>query len=396
MNQVYGISVYPDLQSEEEIADYITKASKYGFTRVFSSMWSVEGSRQEMLSYFQKLIQTAHACQMEVELDVNPDCLKKVQADYNDLRVFHEIGADILRMDISFGKEKDIVLVNNPYGIRIEFNASILPAERVTAMIQGGADQKQMLAGHNFYPQRYTGMKWQKFLRISKQLHEAGIPVSAFVSSHADHTIGVWGAVNGLPTVERMRTMPLDAQVRMLQACGYTDACIIGNACADETELKAMAECSREIKPDPKNPITGFMMHLGAKEENFYPQKKIRVIPDKNISDEESGILFGFFPHSDAGDSSEWIWRSRMPRFLKKKIEPRKWDGETFEPGSVVMVNDNYSHYAGELQIVRKPIVNDGTRNHIGMLSSDEMQILDLINDGDVVIFLKGGQHEIS
>ena len=55
----------------------------------------------------------------------------------------------------------------------------------------------------------------------------------------------------------------------------------------------------------------------------------------------------------------------------------------------MLIVNDNYKHYAGEIQIVKIPIVNDGTRNRIGHLDEEEYQMLDLVYDGDLVEFLQ-------
>lgn len=384
-----GISVYPDIQSFETIKEYIKLASKYGFTRVFSSMWSVEGTAQEVLEYFEELIQVAHSYNMQVSLDVNPDCFAKIGASYDDLRVFNDLGVDILRMDICYGLEKDVQLVNNPYGIVIEFNASIMNDDYFKSMIARGANKDNIITGHNFYPQRYCGMKWNKFIDISGKLKKCGLQVTAFVTSHNKNACGVWDAKDGLCTVELMRQWSLDQQVRALVASKVVDTILIGNACASEEELKMASEAIKEIEPNQNDPVVKMMMHFGATRERFFPQYKIRVKPEKNISKEERKILFDFFPHSDVGDSSEWIWRSRMGRFLNEKIVYRKWEKASFDVGDVVIINENYQHYAGEVQIVLRPIVNDGTRNLIGHLQKEELEILNLIEEGAVVIFLE-------
>jgi hypothetical protein len=101
-------------------------------------------------------------------------------------------------------------------------------------------------------------------------------------------------------------------------------------------------------------------------------------------------MLFEMYPQSDYGDSSEWIWRSRMGRlFQRSDIVPRPMEGETFEVGDVVMVNANYRHYMGELQVVRIPIANDGTRNRVGHLAPHEEELLALIADGACVRFVE-------
>ncbi len=384
-----GISVYPDIQSFETIKEYIKLASKYGFTRVFSSMWSVEGTAQEVLEYFEELIQVAHSYNMQVSLDVNPDCFAKIGASYDDLRVFNDLGVDILRMDICYGLEKDVQLVNNPYGIVIEFNASIMNDDYFKSMIARGANKDNIITGHNFYPQRYCGMKWNKFIDISGKLKKCGLQVTAFVTSHNKNACGVWDAKDGLCTVELMRQWSLDQQVRALVASKVVDTILIGNACASEEELKMASEAVKEIEPNQNDPVVKMMMHFGATRERFFPQYKIRVKPEKDISKEERKILFDFFPHSDVGDSSEWIWRSRMGRFLSEKIAYRKWEKASFDVGDVVIINENYQHYAGEVQIVLRPIVNDGTRNLIGHLQKEELEILNLIEEGAVVIFLE-------
>lgn len=205
-----GISVYPDIQSFDEIKSYIELAGKYGFTRVFSSMWSVEGTKEEILDYFREFISVSHENHMEVDLDVNPDLFEKLGASFDDISVFADLGVDILRMDSPFGVEKTAVLINNPYGILVELNASIVMEGYIDSIRKAGAGDKRILACHNFYPQRYTGMKWQKYLDNNKLFKKDDVEVGAFITSQNENTCGVWGAICGLPTVERMRDLPLD------------------------------------------------------------------------------------------------------------------------------------------------------------------------------------------
>ena len=383
-----GISVYPDLQSFDEIRSYIEKAAEYGFSRVFSSMWSVEGTKEEVIAYFDRFIQTAHKNRMEVNLDVNPDLFERLGASPEELSVFNDLGVDILRLDTPFDPQTNKAIIKNPYDIKIEFNASIVNDEFIDS-IKEISDEKAVLACHNFYPQRYTGMKWQKYLEANRKLKQGNISIGAFVTSHNRNTIGVWDAKDGLCTVEKMRDMPLDTQIRMLMAAGNIDSIIIGNACASEEELKLAQEAIKDIEPDINNPVVAMMLKMGSSMDRFYPQKKIRVKLSENITENEKDILLNFFPHNDVGDSSEWIWRSRMARFLKKDIPYRKEEGDFFEPGTVMMVNNNYAHYAGEVQIALLPVRNDGIRNKIAYLSKDEMEILKLVKDFEVVVFLE-------
>ncbi|MCD7806172.1 MAG: MupG family TIM beta-alpha barrel fold protein [Lachnospiraceae bacterium] len=392
-----GVSVYPDLSPRAEIQEYLKLAASYGCTRVFSSMFSVEGSAEEVLALFEELICTAHEVGMEVSLDVNGQCLKKLGASPENLEVFYQLGCDILRMDVPMGTEEMLKLIDNPYGIRIEMNASMgeRGADYVRDLIRRGADPKRLLLCHNFYPQRYTGMKWEKFLQTNQTLKETGVPICAFIASHAENTYGVWDAKDGLCTVEKHRDLPIDLQLREMLATECVDDVEIGNAYASEEELKSLQEVMTPFIDSENNPMHAIMKSFGAAvsgETKAVLQKKVRITLDEKISELEKEILFQFYPHRDMGDSSEWIWRSRMPRMMyaDRSIPARPFAKEWFQRGDVMIVNDNYKHYAGEVQIALRPVKNDGTRNLAGRLSLQEQEMLELIHDNDTVVFLKG------
>ena len=384
-----GVSVYPDLSPIEEIEKYLRLASRYGCTRVFSSMFSVEGTNEEILAYFRKFIEIAHENGMKVSLDVNPQFLKKLGVTPEDVSLFHEIGCDIIRLDLCYGNEADLCMINNPYGIQVQLNASMGIADELQYLKEHGVTGEKLLLGHNFYPQRYTALRWDKFLQTNAALFEFGYPIDAFVASHAENTHGVWDARDGLPTVEKMRDLPIDLQVRMLEASGIQNI-LIGNAYASEEEFKAIQEVLAEPRKIEDSPIYEIIKGFGSLF-GIGAERKLRVIPDPKITDTERYMLFDFFPQVDFGDSSEWIWRSRSGRMNNKDraIPQRKEDCEYFEPGDVLIVNDTYKHYSGEVQIARLPVKNDGQRNRIGKLAENETQLLELIKDGDFVRFLE-------
>lgn len=391
MKPVLGISVYPDMDSMDEIRDYIRLASSYGFTRVFSSMFSVEGDDQEVLALFKELASVAHTYHMELSLDVNPQCFKRFGASQSDLSVFHEIGCDIVRMDMSFGKEGDIELLKNPFGIKVEFNASFKTKDDIEEMLQSGVGKERLLFCHNFYPQPYTGMKWQKFLDVNEKLHSSGVRVGAFISSHAKGSHGVWDANYGLPTVEKLRRLPVDLQVRILLASKNVTDILFGNAFASEEEFQSIQNVLTKKEVDKENPVLKMMESFGAKMPCPEDAIKIKVKLDADITDVEKKVLLDYFPHSDIGDSSEWIWRSRMPRMIyqNEEIPQRKCEKQFFEKGDVLIMNDVYEHYKAEIQICLLPMENDGQRNYLGHIEEQEQMILDQIQDRDTVIFLE-------
>lgn len=386
-----GISVYPDLRPLDEIRDYLKLAAKYGCTRVFSSMFSVEGTNEEIINYFRDFIKAAHEVGMKVSLDVNPNFMTKIGADYDDISLFHDIGCDIIRMDMSYGKEKDLVLCNNPYGIQIQLNASFKAGEEAAFLKENGIGPDQLMVGHNFYPQRYTALKWKNFLDTNKALEQYGYPIEAFVSSTAPDTHGVWDAKDGLPTVEKLRDLPIDLQARILFGTGNVENLLIGNAYATEEEFKALKGVLDAPRKMEDSPMYEFYRKMGFPMKEMDEEKVLKVILEKDISENERWMLMEFYPLSDMGDSSEWIWRSRNGRFMNKNrpIEPRKYEGEYFPVGSVLIVNDNYKHYAGEIQIARREVRNDGQRNLLGRLAPHEDEMFEMVNDGDCVRFVE-------
>ncbi len=49
-----GISIYPEHSTVEKDKEYLTLASKYGFTRVFTCLLSVDGEKRKLLKNLKK------------------------------------------------------------------------------------------------------------------------------------------------------------------------------------------------------------------------------------------------------------------------------------------------------------------------------------------------------
>jgi len=386
-----GISVYPNLSSLDEIKDYFKLASSLGFTRVFSSIFAVDGTKDEVVKYFSEFIAEAHKYGMTVALDVQPESFEKLGASVENLSAFKEMKVDILRLDLSFDLENNIKITNNTDGIIIEFNASVMPIKKIKTIAEKVNNQNNIQVCHNFYPQRYSGMKWEKFKNINKEFKKLGISIGAFISSNAENTHGSVGAKHGLPTVERHRNLPIDLQFRELLVTGDVDDIIIGNAYATPEELSKIIESLKDVEPDEnKYPIIKIKKKFGATDDMFFPQHKVRINLNKDISDLEREVVLDYFPHSDVGDCSEWLWRSRMSRFIYKNrsITPTNSEKEFFGRGDLVIVNDNRKEYLAEVQVVLKPIENDGERNLIGHLDENEVNLLESVPDGEIVVFI--------
>lgn len=348
-----GISVYPEHSSLEECMEYMTLASKYGFTRVFTCLLSVKESKEEIIANFSKLCNHAHKCGMVVAVDTHPGIFDKLGATPYDLAPFKEIGVDIIRLDGHFDAMGDIAITKNPYGILIEYNASCTMA--LDMMIEAGANKTNMCICSNFYPQRYTGMGLERFKELNSRYLPLGLNNAAFVTSLQPHTHGPWEVYEGLPTLEIHRDLPIDLQLRHLNALGYNQDFLIGNAFASEDELKAMSKVNL-------NTI------------------QVRVDLKDDLTDVEKEIVC-FNRLSSRDDNNELVIRASYPRihFKDCAIAPRAHGKDMFERGDVIIVNDNLKHYAAELMIVLQPIKASDRYNLVGTINKDEQMILDCI-----------------
>ena len=358
-----GISVYPEKENIKETYEYIKLASKYGFSRIFTCLLSVDKPCEEIIETFTDFIDFAHAHNFTVAVDTNPNVFKHLNASYNNLTPFYEMGVDIIRLDGSFGAIEDVEITHNPYHIKIEFNGSF--NKGVDLLIKNGANKNNICICHNFYPERYSGLDWDHFINMNKLWKSLNLRTAAFITSQEEHTHGPWNVFCGLPSVEFMRNLPVDLQARYYLATHLIDDIIIGNAYASEEELSSLAQLNLEA------------IELDLIEEN--------------ISPEEAKIVYDYNPHFDRYDYSSYFIRSSFPRLNYKDISIpyRKYDQPYFHKGDVLIVNDNLSHYRGELEIVLQDIVNDGERNCVGHIPQEELLLLDLIKPGYHFAFKK-------
>ena len=348
-----GISVYPEHSTPERDRAYIELAAKYGFSRIFTCLLSVEKGADETIEEFGSFISFAHDHGFVVAVDTNEAVFERLGATPFDISPFAKMGVDIIRLDSHFGDRGDMMLTRNPYGIAIEFNAS--HSHPLANLIERGADARNMVACHNFYPEPYTGLSEEYLVRYSAIYKGLGMPLAAFVSSQQPDTFGPWPVFAGLPTCEDDRHRPIDLQVRHLLAGGQVDDFIVGNCFASEEELAAMAAVD-------------------------LTRVRMRIDLEEGISEAEREIVFEF-EHAARHDPSPYMIRSSWSRssFRERSIAPRVLDAPTFKRGDVLVVNDNMVHYRGEIQVALKDIPNDGVRNLVGRVPSEELFLLDYI-----------------
>ena len=381
-----GVSLYPEKESLEDIEQYLKMASQYGCCKVFTSLFTVDGTKEEIIKYFKSLCDMAHKYNMVVSGDANTQFFEKMDADESNLDSFKEMGLDILRMDIPYMDQRDVTLINNSYGIKIELNTAF--GDLIKKAIEMGANPQNITTCHNFYPEPYTAPSVKSIFDINEDIHQLGIPITMFISSQVENAHGPYDIEMGLPTIEEHRTLPVDVQLKHILAFKNVDEVLFGNAFASKEEFEAVHQVLTLYEQN-----VGKMEALGQYAD-FIPHGQLKLMPfklhlDKNVSSMEKEIL-QFKGHADMGDCLNYMLRSRWTRMLygRKDIPPRVCSKEKFTRGDVLIPNNNLYHYRGELQIVLKEIPNDGNRNYVGRIDEQEIMILDYMGANDLFTFI--------
>ncbi len=236
-----GFSIYPEHSTPEQDVEYIRMAGRYGFERIFTCLLSVgDRTKEEVIRDFRVRIDAAHEEGMEVMLDVSPAVFERLGISYDHLDPFVEMHADGIRLDEGFNGAQTSAMTYNRQGLKIELNAST-EMGFIENVMTHHPDRKKVVACHNFYPQKYTGLGLAHFNRCNEFIKKHRLTVAAFVSSNTEGAYGPWPVNEGLCTLEMHRGLPLDFQVRHLFALGNVDDILIANAYASEEEMKACA-----------------------------------------------------------------------------------------------------------------------------------------------------------
>ena len=357
-----GISIYPEHSTEEQDIAYMRKAGKLGYKRIFTCLLSIgEKSREEIIGQFCRLADEAHACGMEIIPDVSPAVFSRLGISFEDLSVFRVMPVDGIRRDVGGDGRKEGRLTGDGLGLKVELNAST-KLVYVENIMDHHPDREKLITCHNFYPQAYTGLSLKHFNRCNDKMKSLGLRVAAFVSSNAPGAYGPWPLNEGLCTLEMHRGLPLDFQVRHLFATGMIDDVLIANAYATDEELNACAA----VNPS----ILTFGIEL-----------------EKELTDTERQILDYEPKHVVRGDISEYMIRSTWPRVTFADQSIPAANTRDLKQGDVVILNDGYLKYKGELHIVTKDMPNDGRKNVIGHLPEYEHVLLDYIEPWKVFAF---------
>lgn len=347
-----GISIYPEKQEKKDILNYIDLAAKYGFKRIFTCLLSINEDKDNIVKKFLEIISYANKKNFLVTLDISPRVFNDLNISYDDLSFFKKLGASCIRLDMGFDGLKEANMSFNKENLDIEINMSSY-SKNIDNIVSYNPNPKKLRASHNFYPMEYAGLEYQHFLSQSLQFKKLNIPTAVFINSPSA-TVGPWEIMDGLCSLEMHRFWDISTQIKHLKMLNLFDDIFIANAFASEKELKIISKIYNENK-------LVFSIELEEKASAL----------DKKILFEED--------HFYRGDISEYLIRSTQSR-VKYKMQSFKPNiiPEFLEKGDIVIGNDNFGQYKGEMQIVLKAHRNKNFRkNLVAKIKKEELFLLD-------------------
>ena len=374
-----GISIYPEIVGEKETIEYLNLCAKYNVKMVFANLLGVEDNEagRERLAMFKRVFKVARDHGMEMMVDVNPGVYESFKLPRNEIKWFKELGATGLRLDEDFGGVVEAEISNNKEGMKLVLNPSTgIGVFKKT--IENGGNGKAILSCHNFYPMRYTGVKYEQFIKNSIHTKDMGCEVAAFITLPEESKgVGPWNVNEGIPTLEEHRDLPLVDQAHHFLTMGFVDWILISQQAASEQQLKDLNKLFEEVEKLYNSQTIELDMEL----VNDKPLYRSNLNFDRTL--EHHGHLFN--KHETRSDFNAAFVRSTAPRLIydKDEIKPDN-AGKHLKRGDVIILNENLGRYKGEVHILLKDIDDSkqNARNLVGHIKEKDIFKLDFIVDG--------------
>lgn len=355
-----GVSIYPSSSNIKDDKEYLKLANSLGFTRIFTSLLEIEGDTDEVINKFKTIIEYGNSLNMKTILDINPKLFKQLDTSYDNLNFFRELGATGIRLDLGFSGSEEALMTKGKEGLIIEVNMSS-GTNYIDNIMSYRPEKSRLFASQNFYPQKYSGLSQEHFETTSNKFKQYNIKTGAFVTSQ-NGELGPWPVQAGLPTLESHRNISIQSQVTHYRLMDMIDDLLIGNAYATKKELELMSEAY-------------FSKH---------PIFEVNLIEE--LSDIERKIILEEV-HRYRGDRSSYMIRSSNTRIKYNDKDIPDFNSKPIKKGDILICNNNFGQYRGEVQIALRDMENDGDRNIVGSLKKESQFLLDFIKPYTTFIF---------
>lgn len=357
-----GIALYPDQTVFEEDIEYLELANRYGYKLVFMSFLQIDiNNPKKSVDRIRETIRYANEIGMEVTLDIHPMVFDYIKSTADDLSYFHELGVSTIRLDSGFNGRQEAQMTHNPYNINIEVNMSN-ETNYLDLIHSYFPDRTKLRGSHNFYPQRYTALSLDSFIRCSRKFQDYHIQSSAFINSN-EAKLMPWPVSEGHCTLEIHRGLPIKTQTKHMKMLGMVDNIIIGNAYASESELKDVSDVYNDS--------------MDVLNIEFYD----------DVTELEKEMILKY-KHEYRGDHSEYVIRSSKNRGRYNNCSlPAHERVRDIHRGDILLLNQDYGQYKAEVQIALCDRKGDPRINVVGKIKGEEQILIDYLKPFQCFLF---------
>ena len=280
--------------------------------------------------------------------DISKRTLKKFDTDVSGL--VKRLHLNKVRIDYGFSLQE---IIDAARENSVVLNASTMDIDEILKVKEYG----NVMAMHNFYPRKETGLDEDYFMEINRKLKENDIKVAAFIPGK----IARGPLYEGLPTLEKQRHQSAyQNYVEMIQKY-HIDEVYLSEPGIEKEDLEKIGLFEKEgvislkakIDPEYDNLYnTVFTMRKDS------PSSLIRLLESREYS---KGNDMRIAPYNN-------VERTR---------------------GSITIDNDLYKRYCGEMQITRKDFPKDEKVNVIGKIDDGYLDLLDMVERGNRFVLVK-------
>ena len=391
-----GISIYPGLDTDRERSLLLLQnATALGYRRVFSSLHIPESNATSLREDALYLFAFAESLGLEVIADVSPLTLKILDIPELTPASLKKLHITTARFDFGIGPK---TMADFSREMNIQLNASTARSVQLNALLKADADFSRIDGQHNFYPRPHTGLSSETLQRQNALLHRHDIPAGVFAASQTGRRGPLF---DGLPTMESLRSIaPCDA-APILTAIGC-DSLIIGDsnpalaelqALADpETLAKANARYSRKALPPKKEwqPDAPLPLHIHVLSDNPI-SKTLLACSYTNRPDPAADVIramesrdlakgFDILPERNENKLIIEMPKEYAAAFAGPQHLANGKKSSLLPVGTVLLDNNTYGRYKGELQILTAPQPMDPRSNVIAQVTKEDVPLLSLIS----------------
>ena len=338
-----GFSIYASSGSDvnTRILERVWDAD---FSYAFTSLHIPEEATPQMREAQRDLLQSLRDLDVEVIADIGPRTLHDL--NLSSIDELKQYPITHLRIDYGFSLEEIAKIAQ-------QFIVVLNPSTFVTLdffeLLQLGVTADRLVACHNFYPKRLTGLAMKKVAESNRFFTYHGIKTMVFIAGDGQKRGPVF---EGLPTVEALRDIPPLEAAMILRDQACCDVVLIG-------DIDLIDESWDKIVALSHNYIT------------------LPCLLDENYTE-----LYNRISH-DRQDSSDAVIRTQESRIyasLGHKVGPT--GASKIDAGSILIGNENYARYSGEVEIARIALADEPRKNNIGKIALKALPLLAYIHSG--------------